>query len=128
MADIAVGGEGDVAPPTDFEDIGLQTYAATDRRQRGFPCLVHVDLTLLDGKLSMLAVYRHQYLVTKAYGNLVGLSRLLRFLAQQTGYEVGELSVQATLADDERGTFGGREGIDDLVGQVRRARSRGVVE
>jgi hypothetical protein len=128
MADIAVGGEGDIAPPTDFEDIGLQTYAATDRRQRGFPCLVHVDLTVLDGKLSMLAVYRHQYLVTKAYGNLVGLSRLLRFLAQQTGYEVGELAVQATLADDERGTFGGRDGIDDLVGQIRGARSRGVVE
>jgi hypothetical protein len=128
MADMAVGGEGELEPVVDLEDIGLQTYAASDRRQRGFPCLVHVDLTLLDGKLSMLAVYRHQYLVTKAYGNLVGLARLLRFLAQQTGYEVGELALQATLADDERGTFGGRQGIGELVQQARDAFASGDAE
>jgi hypothetical protein len=44
-------------------------------------------------------VYRHQYLVEKAYGNLMGLSALLRFLCQQTGYAVGELCVHATMAD-----------------------------
>ena len=122
LADIAVGGEGDPEAINDVDDLGLQTYSALDRRQRGFPCLVHVDLTLLDGKLSLLAVYRHQYLVTKAYGNLVGLCRLLRFLCQQTGYEVGELAVQATLADDERRTFGGRTGIADLVSRTQALR------
>lgn len=123
LADIAVGGEGDdrLADPN---DLGLQTYSPTDNRIRGFPCLVHVDLTLLDGKLSMLGVYRHQYLVTKAYGNILGLSRLLRFLAQQTGYEVGELAIQATLADDERDAFGGKKGIAKLVSQTRSLRTR----
>lgn len=112
-ADIAIGGEADIP------DQGLQVYAATDRRQRAFPCLVHIDLTLLSGRLSMLAVYRHQFLLTKAYGNLVGLSDLLKFLAQQSGFDVGELAVQATLADDERGSYGGRAGVDAILDAAR---------
>ncbi|WP_405881026.1 hypothetical protein OG762_22000 [Streptomyces sp. NBC_01136] len=121
LSDIAVGGEAE--PPEDhppaLRDAGVQVYAPTDRRQRGFPCLVHIDLTLLDGRLSMLAVYRHQYLVTKAYGNLVGLARLLAFLAQQTGFEVGELAVQATMADTQQSDFGGRKGIKALIDSAR---------
>lgn len=112
-ADIAIGGEADIP------DQGLQVYAATDRRQRAFPCLVHVDLTLLAGRLSMLAVYRHQFLLTKAYGNLIGLSDLLKFLAHQSGFDVGELAVQATLADDERGSYGGRAGVDAIIAAAR---------
>ena len=112
-ADIAIGGE------ADMPDQGLQVYAATDRRQRAFPCLVHIDLTLLAGRLSMLAVYRHQFLLTKAYGNLIGLSDLLKFLAQQSGFDVGELAVQATLADDERGSYGGRAGVDTIIAAAR---------
>ncbi len=80
---------------------GVQVYAPLDQRIRGFPCLVHIDLTLVDGTLHCLAVYRHQYLVSKAYGNLVGLSRLMQFLCEQTGAECGELVVHATLADAE---------------------------
>ncbi|MEV5840953.1 hypothetical protein AB0M32_03165 [Streptomyces sp. NPDC051985] len=121
LSDIAVGGEAE--PSEDhtaaLQDVGVQVYAPTDERQRGFPCLVHIDLTLLDGRLSMLAVYRHQYLVTKAYGNLVGLARLLAFLAQQTGFEVGELAVQATMADTQQDHFGGRKGIKALIDSAR---------
>jgi thymidylate synthase len=86
----------------DEEDIrGVQVYAATDRRTRGFPCLTHIDLTLHRGRLHMTAVYRHQYLIDKAYGNLLGLSWLLAFLCQQTGHELGELVVHATLGDTQ---------------------------
>ncbi|MEW2518622.1 hypothetical protein [Actinacidiphila alni] len=121
LSDIAVGGEADPAdePLSALQDAGVQVYAPTDRRQRGFPCLVHIDLTLLDGRLSMLAVYRHQYLVTKAYGNLVGLARLLAFLAQQTGFDVGELAVQATMADTQQSDFRGRKGIEALLDSAR---------
>lgn len=80
---------------------GVQVYAATDRRMRGFPCLVHISLTLYKRTLHCTAVYRHHYLMSKAYGNLVGLSRLMRFLCQQTGFELGELVVHATMADAE---------------------------
>lgn len=121
-ADIAIGGEADINE-ADIPDQGLQVYAATDRRQRAFPCLVHIDLTLLASRLSMLAVYRHQFLLTKAYGNLIGLSGLLKFLAQQTGFGIGELAVQATLADDERGSYGGMAGVNAIIDVARGGRA-----
>ena len=80
---------------------GTQIYAVTDQRTRGFPCLVHLSFTLLNGVLHCTAVYRHHYMMTKAYGNLVGLSHLMRFICQQTGFELGELVVNASLADCE---------------------------
>lgn len=84
---------------------GVQIYAATDRRRRGFPCLTHVDLTLHNGRLHCLAVYRHQYFIEKAYGNMLGLSAMLQFLCQQSGYALGELVVHATMADAQRRDF-----------------------
>jgi hypothetical protein len=95
----------DVAADSQEPLRGVQVYAATDRRTRAFPCLTHIDLTLHDGRLHCLAVYRHQYLIEKAYGNLLGLSRLLQFLCQQTGYCLGELVVHATMADAQRRDF-----------------------
>ena len=80
---------------------GVQVFEVGDRRMRGFPCLTHLDLTLHDGTLHCTAVYRHQYLIEKAYGNLVGLGALLTFLCQQGGCSMGELVVHATLADAE---------------------------
>lgn len=121
VADIAVGGEALEGARDALADVGIQTYAATDRRQRGFPCLVHIDLTLASGRLSMLAVYRHQYLITKAYGNLLGLARLHGFICQQTGFAPGELAVLATYADAERQTWGGKAGVDAVI---RRAHAR----
>lgn len=96
----------DVDVAADAEELrGVQIYAATDRRRRGFPCLTHVDLTLHDGRLHCLAVYRHQFFVEKAYGNMLGLSAMLKFLCQQTGYTPGELVVHATMADAQRREF-----------------------
>jgi hypothetical protein len=95
----------DVAADSQEPLRGVQVYAATDKRRRGFPCLTHIDLTLHDGRLHCMAVYRHQYLIDKGYGNMLGLSALLRFLCQQTGYEAGELVVHATMADAQRGDF-----------------------
>lgn len=97
--DIDVGADALLSEPL----AGVQLYAPTDKRMRGFPCLVHIDLTLFRGTLHCTAVYRHQYLITKAYGNLVGLSHLMHFLCQQTGAECGELVVHATMADAEPG-------------------------
>jgi hypothetical protein len=116
LEDIVIGGEGEGL--IDDSLAGVQVYAASDRRSRGFPCLVHIDLTVFGGCLSMAAVYRHQYLVTKAYGNLLGLSRLLGFLAQQSGYAVGELVVQATMADAEQGTYT-EAGLTELITAAR---------
>jgi len=114
LGDIAVAVESEAAATREAIDAGVQVYASTDRRRYGFPCLVHVDLSVHDHRLHMLAVYRHWYLVTKAYGNMVGLSRLLAFLCEQTGYAPGELAVVAGTSDAEWGTYGRRRGIDRI--------------
>jgi hypothetical protein len=97
---------------TDVDDAGLVTglreYAVDDERTQGFPCLVHVDISVMNNTLNLMAVYRHWHLVRKAYGNLIGLTRLQHFLAQQSGYEVGELLVHATVANAELGAFSQR--------------------
>jgi hypothetical protein len=50
-------------------------------------------------------VYRHQFFIEKAYGNMLGLSAMLHFLCQQSGYAPGELVVHATMADAQRRDF-----------------------
>jgi len=121
LEDIVVAGEAELLDEPAWDaPAGLQVYAASDRRERGFPCLVHVDLTLYKRRISMAATYRHQYLVTKAYGNLLGLSRLLGFLAQQTGFEVGELMINATFADAEHGNYS-KAGVAQLMAAARSA-------
>lgn len=110
--DIAVSGDAELDDPIVS---GIQEYAASDIRQIGFPCLVHIDLSVHAGALSLTAVYRHWHLITRALGNLVGLARLQRFLAQQTGYDAGELVVLAGYANAERSTYGGKSGVDALL-------------
>lgn len=109
--------------PEDEDDIrGIQLYAATDKRTRAFPCLTHIDLTLHEGRLHAMAVYRHQYLINKAYGNLLGLSWLMHFLCQQSGFELGQLVVHATLADSQgrsRALGIGREARDAFESHTR---------
>lgn len=98
--DIDVAGDGDATQ--DAGPVrGLQVYRASDTRPYGFPCLTHIDFTLLDGHLHCTAVYRHHYLLEKAYGNMIGLAGLQAFIAAQGGFEPGELVVHATLADSQ---------------------------
>lgn len=103
-ADFTIEGVAEIESLT-IEAAGLQMYKSDDERQIGFPCLVHVDVSVVDNHLSLMAVYRHWHLVHKAYGNLVGLTRLLHFLSQQSGYEPGELMIHATVANAEIGPF-----------------------
>ncbi|WP_439592036.1 hypothetical protein [Microbacterium sp.] len=112
-SDLVIAGDG--------EGVGIQEYAATDRRTRGFPCLVHIDLSVHQGSLSLTALYRHWHLVTRAYGNMLGLARLQEFLCQQTGLAVGELVVIAGYANAERDQYGGKSGVSALIEQARTA-------
>ncbi len=47
-SDIAIAGDGDITVSA-----GLQEYAASDKRQLGFPCLVHIDLSAHNGALAL---------------------------------------------------------------------------
>lgn len=93
-----------VSHPTDGE---LRVQAPfTDKNMWSFPCLSHISLTLADSAVHMCATYRNQTFITRAYGNYVGLARLLRFIANESGVEAGEVMVTASHADAEFVTLG----------------------
>jgi hypothetical protein len=111
-ANLAVAGEGEIA-------LGGQLRASTDHHHMGGPCLVHINLSVVDSHLHLLANYRHWYLQERAYGNLVGLASLLRFISQQTGYQPGELMVVSGIAKAQTDTRGGGAAIDSLTKELR---------
>jgi hypothetical protein len=94
--------DGDHYDP-DWEDLSRSSSATggavlhgdtrLDPLRRGGPCLAHISLTLDGGVVSMLALYRRHSYVTRAYGNFLGLSRLLYFMAHESGHDVGNLMV-----------------------------------
>ena len=49
--------------------------------------------------VSLTAMYRNHFYVKKLLGNLVGLGRLLEFVARETNLDVGPLTVISTHAE-----------------------------
>ncbi|WP_298461268.1 hypothetical protein [uncultured Cellulomonas sp.] len=126
-SDIAVAGEADGADEAGVGGL-LEQYAVSDTRTRGFPCLVHIDISVRNGALSLLGVYRHWHLITRGYGNLVGLARLQQFLCQQTGFATGELAIVAGHANAEHSDYSGRSGVRAILDEVATARSNGTAQ
>lgn len=97
-----------VVPDDEHEVLWDTTYNATgalthgdarlDARMRGGPCLAHLSGTLENGRLSLVTLYRRHSYLARAYGNFLGLGRLLAFLAHESGHDVGELMVVASHA------------------------------
>ncbi|MBN8612716.1 MAG: hypothetical protein J0L92_19125 [Deltaproteobacteria bacterium] len=77
----------------------LATYDDTrDRGSRlGGPCLSHLSFKVVDGRVHLTALYRSHYYVQRAYGNLLGLSRLLAFVAAQAGFAPGTMVCHSTM-------------------------------
>jgi hypothetical protein len=84
-----------------LEALDLKFYSAEDdnNNNRGGQCLSHVSLKLgPNGELYMTALYRYQFYVQKAVGNLLGLARLQSAIANEVGIPVGPLVCHATMA------------------------------
>lgn len=88
------------------EEIRIQD-PERDKSIMGFPCLSHLSFTLRGSELDLVALYRNQHFISKAYGNLLGLSRLGCFVAREAGLQMGEVACLASHADLE---IGGRAG------------------
>jgi len=69
------------------------------QRRRGFPCMHEVTFELhgTDG-LGITGFYATQYYYSKAYGNLLGLSRLGRFMAQVLQRQLVRVNCVASVA------------------------------
>jgi thymidylate synthase len=68
-------------------------------RTRGGPCLQYIQILCPDRTtVDMLAVYRSHDYFNKTLGNLVGLGRLQKFIATESGRRVGRLVCHSTHA------------------------------
>jgi len=67
----------------------------------GFPCMSFISIKIRGNSLDMTVMYRNQFFGSKAYGNYLGLGRLLDFICRCSDYEVGKLTCIATHADLE---------------------------
>ena len=67
----------------------------------GGQCLSFLSFHLLPGSprtVLLTAQYRNHYYIEKLLGNLIGLGRLMAFVARETGAKVGSLTVLSTHA------------------------------
>ena len=75
----------------------------TNQRQRGFPCLQQVAFAPqgADG-LAVTGFYATQYIFKRAYGNYLGLCRLGRFMAQEMGRQLTQVTCVASPAKRDK--------------------------
>jgi hypothetical protein len=74
-----------------------------DSGYMSFPCLSHLSVKYEHKrqKIHLTAVYRNHAYLSHAYGNFIGLGRLMRFLCSETETQAGELVSISTHADAE---------------------------
>ncbi|MER7978315.1 hypothetical protein [Streptomyces sp. NPDC095817] len=85
---------------TDIEEASgadlLVHTAGKDNGYIGFPCLSHISLQLdRDRRVHAAALYRSHFMFERAYGNYLGLGRLLAYIADQAKLACGTLTVVA---------------------------------
>lgn len=87
----------------------LATYDADldSKSFRNRPCLSFLSFKRhpVDGLL-LTAIYRNHTYITRCLGNLIGLGRLMAFVAQESQLKVGSLTVISTHAEIDTGEWG----------------------
>lgn len=76
-----------------FKDLSDSPY--------GGQCMSHLSFKLIgkgQKRLLLTVMYRNHFYIEKLLGNLIGLSQLLSFVAQESGVEPGSLTVLSTHA------------------------------
>jgi hypothetical protein len=111
-----------IDPEADLSDAGVLTEAPTynpvsdANLNRNMPCLSHVSFKLNDRKsVDLTAVYRYQYYGERALGNLIGLARLLKFVATEAKLSIGFLTCISTHAFLDVGSLGGMAAVRELL-------------
>lgn len=83
-------------------------------------CLSFLSFKLTDGpdrKLLLTAVYRNHYYVERLLGNLIGLGRLMKFVADEVKVAVGSLTIVSTHAVVDSPS--NRENLNELLDDAR---------
>ena len=88
-----------------------------DRGPYGGQCLSHLSFKVTPGEqkqLRLTALYRNHYYIEKLLGNLVGLGRLMAFVAKEADLNVGPLIIHSTHAEIDQPKVN-REGVKALL-------------
>jgi hypothetical protein len=105
--------------PTDEAVAAPVFVGGRDRQIIGFPCLSHTSFSLQKGVLHLAAMYRSHEYIRRGYGNYVGLGRLLRFVANQSGWPVGELTCMSASVTVGGGAGFGQGALAELLTACR---------
>jgi hypothetical protein len=85
-----------------FELPIFDTHRDVDDSPYGGQCLSFLSFKLQSGSpktLALTAVYRNHFYTEKLLGNLIGLGRLMNFVAREADLSVGNLTVVSTHAE-----------------------------
>jgi len=101
-----------------------------DRSPYGGQCLSFASLKLIgpaaQRRIAMTAFYRNHFYVRKLLGNLIGLGRLMAFLAKETGLGVGPLTIVSTHAEIDLPST--RADLKTLIARVDELEGKPLVE
>jgi len=90
----------------------------------GGQCLSFLSFKLVPGTpktLTLTAMYRNHFYIEKLLGNLLGLGRLMAFVAEETGLAVGALTVISTHAEIDKPGGARRSDIDNMIAKFDHA-------
>jgi len=90
------------APKSSSYEISVYS-PGLDPGYMSFPCLSHLSFKYAHhrGLLHLTAFYRNHTYLSHAYGNFIGLGRLMQFVCRETGTHPGELVSISSHADAE---------------------------
>ncbi|MDE2392013.1 MAG: hypothetical protein AB7E55_34435 [Pigmentiphaga sp.] len=101
----------DVRALNKFELSLFDPVRDVDNSPYGGQCLSFMSFKVIPGHEKMLtltAMYRNHFYIEKLLGNLIGLGRLMNFVAREAGLKVGPLTVISTHATIDQPKRGGK--------------------
>ena len=95
-----------------------------DNSPYGGQCLSFMSFKVVPGAqktLTLTAMYRNHFYIEKLLGNLIGLGRLMSFVARETGLEVGALTVVSTHAEIDQPSGARRSDVTAMISRFDQA-------
>jgi len=93
----------------------------------GGQCLSFLNFHLLPTKsktLVLTAQYRNHYYIEKLLGNLIGLGRLMAFIAKETDTRIGNLTIVSTHATIDQPDGASRQDVLNLIARCEQQPTR----
>jgi hypothetical protein len=98
---------------------GALPYRINSWFNYGGQCMSFASMKLIDTadgrRLGMTVLYRNHFYIEKLLGNLVGLGRLMGFIAGESGIGIGALTVVSTHALIDQPRSATRRDIQNLL-------------